>query len=781
MMSFRPACVAGLALWLAWVPALQAQQQPTPQWRTLRGTVEAIGGPDGVAGAVVRVGARASVTTDEHGHFAVTRLPAGRHEVIVTAIGFAPVTDTVDLRASDREIVVRMRPVVVELQELQATAEAAPPPAGQTSTVLDADELARRRGQTIGEALEDLPGIAVIQYGPSIAKPVVRGLHSQRIQVMNGQVPQEGQQWGAEHAPEIDGFAANEVEVIRGAAGVLYGSSAIGGVVRVVPRPLPTTHGVSGELQVNAFSNNRQGATSLRLEGAGVSVPLLSDLSFRVQGTLRNAGDARTPGYYLPNTGFTETDWNAAVGLHRPWGTSQVSFSHFGTTLGMYAGAHIGTVEDLERAMADPIVADAFAREITRPEQRVSHSLFTVQNQVILGPATSLDVTYGYQYNNRNEFDSRGFAATSPRPAFALRLITHSLEAKLHHAPLRDVTGTIGVIGLRQGNLSPGRSFLIPQYRMYNGAVYALEQWQPGRLSLSAGLRYDTRWQRAYQYGAPVIISPEDTRTWGGLSGSLGATWQWDDHWSIGGSLGRMWRPANVNERFSQGVHHGSAQYEIGDSALDRERTLALDATLRHVSDRVRLEATIYRNTIDGFIYLRPRAPVQTVRGAYPAFQYTAANALMTGGEVSAQWNASSHLILYASGTLVRGTDRGDDTPLFDMPADRMVATVRVHGAGTGRIAAPYLELGTTLVRQQDRVPPATVYTLPTDGYALLNLEVGAGALRLLGHDVEVGLTARNLLDTAYRDYLSRYRLFVDDPGRDLVLRLRTTFGHAPL
>ena len=172
---------------------------------------------------------------------------------------------------------------------------------------------------------------------------------------------------------------------------------------------------------------------------------------------------------------------------------------------------------------------------------------------------------------------------------------------------------------------------------------------------------------------------------------------------------------------------------------------------------------------------------MQTVRGAYPAFQYTAANALMTGGEVSAQWNASSHLILYASGTLVRGTDRGDDTPLFDMPADRMVATVRVHGAGTGRIAAPYLELGTTLVRQQDRVPPATVYTLPTDGYALLNLEVGAGALRLLGHEVEVGLTARNLLDTAYRDYLSRYRLFVDDPGRDLVLRLRTTFGHAPL
>jgi iron complex outermembrane receptor protein len=616
----------------------------------------------------------------------------------------------------------------------------------------------------------------VIQYGPSIAKPVVRGLHSARIQVMNGTVPQEGQQWGAEHAPEIDGFQAHEVEIVRGAAGILYGSNAIGGVVRVLPRPLPTAHGLSGELQLNAFSNNRQGAVSVELEDAGLDLPWLADVSWRVQGTLRGAGDAATPTYYLPNTGFTEANWNVAAGIHRGWGTSQLSFSRFATHLGMYRGAHVGTVADLERAMQDPLTTASFARTIARPDQRVSHNLLTWENRLLLGDATALELTYGYQYNNRNEYDSKGFAADSPRPAFGLRLITHSVEARLQHALSPRVHGTVGVVGLRQGNLSRGRSFLIPQYRLYSGGVYALEQYDHGPLSLTAGLRYDARTQHVYQYGAPVVISPDEVHDWGGLSASAGVAWSWHT-WTLATSVGRMWRPANVNERFSQGVHHGTAQYEIGDPSLDRERSVAVDATLRHQSDRLRFELTAYRNTIDGFMYLRPRAPVQTVRGAYPAYQYSGTDAMLTGGEASLQYEPTASLMFYASGTLVRGTDRLAGGPLFDMPADRLVASVRLHGTGTGRIEAPYVELGTTLVRRQDRIPAATVYPLPARGYALVNVEVGAGRLHLAGREIEAGLTVRNLFDTAYRDYLSRYRLYVDDQGRDVVLRLRATWG----
>jgi len=88
--------------------------------------------------------------------------------------------------------------------------------AEQVSASMSEEEVQQRRGQTLGETIKALPGVAIIQYGPSIAKPVVRGLHSQRIATVSAGVPQEGQQWGGEHAPEIDAFAANEIEVIRG-------------------------------------------------------------------------------------------------------------------------------------------------------------------------------------------------------------------------------------------------------------------------------------------------------------------------------------------------------------------------------------------------------------------------------------------------------------------------------------------------------------------------------------------------------------------------------------
>jgi iron complex outermembrane recepter protein len=265
----------------------------------------------------------------------------------------------------------------------------------------------------------------------------------------NAGVPKEGQQWGGEHAPEIDAFAANEIEVIRGPGTILYGSGALGGVVRVSPRPLPTEAGVGGQLSTNSFFNNRQGAGSVLLEVAVPTLPALGLLGWRTQLTARRAGDARTPSYYLPNTGFREVDYSAALGVSRGWGRSEVSVSHFGTDLGLYLGAHVGTVDDLERAMQNALTSSAFAYGIGRPNQRVDHDLLAWTTTLTLPHATQLDVAYGYKHNNSREYDSRGFAAGGARAAFALELYTHSLDVKYRHAPLgrlfgNRVNGTVG-------------------------------------------------------------------------------------------------------------------------------------------------------------------------------------------------------------------------------------------------------------------------------------------------------------------------------------------------
>ena len=763
------------------LPAQEIQQSAQAR-REIRGTVTDSATRQVIAGVTVLIaGTKGGAVTDARGRYEL--VGAFPLAVVVTArrIGYAPATRRVDLSRGDAvvDFILAFRPT--QLQTVTVTVDSATRflDSRQATSTMGAADVEQNRGQTLGETIKELPGVAIIQYGPSIAKPVVRGLHSQRIATINAGVPQEGQQWGGEHAPEIDAFAANEIEVIRGPGTILYGSGALGGVVRVMPRPFPTFGAFGGELSTNGFANNRQGAASLLFEGAELRLPALGQMGWRVQATARRAGDARTPTYYLRNTGFKEFDYNAALGLTRRWGTSQLAFSHFSTNLGLYLGAHVGNLDDLNRAMQDPLTTSSFDSDIGRPNQEVKHDLFAWHTDVNLQKSARLETSYGFQHNNRQEFDSRGFASTGGRAAFALELYTHTLDVQYHHAPVGPFAGTIGVSGMRQGNLSPGRSFLIPQYRLYTGGLFALENVTISRVTLTGGARYDYRWQHAYRYGIPVTVSPDDQRSYNGVSGTFGATVKLSESWSLSGTAARAWRPPNVNERFSQGVHHGTAQYEIGDTSLVPERSINVDATLRHFSARTRLEVSAYQNRIDDYIFLEPRPPIETVRGTYPAYNYAHTDARLRGIEVTAQANPAPWLSLYANGNSVRGTDRITDTPLYDMPADRVTASARFYGP-TGRWAiGPYVEIGTTVVRRQDHVPPVTIYKLPTAGYELLNLEVGATALEIGGLRIEPSLAVRNVLDTQYRDYLSRYRLFVNEPGRDVVLRLTVPFGVA--
>jgi iron complex outermembrane receptor protein len=767
-------------------PRLFAQSRPAGPvaGRAVRGLVTDRASRLPLAGVSVRVPALGrGALTEADGHYQITGLPAGVVTVQLRYIGYAPVTRQVDLTRGDATLDVALQPIALELTRVTVTDSATARDAlrsEQSVATMSAADVARERGQTLGETMKQLPGVTVIQYGPSIAKPVIRGLHSQRLVVMNNGVPQEGQQWGAEHAPEIDAFAANEIQVIRGTGAVLYGSNALGGVVRVDPRPLPTEGLFDGNVSVNTFSNNRQGAASLLLEGVLPSLPLVGDLGWRGQASSRVAGDAASPTYNLRNTGFRELDYNAALGITRPWGTSALSFSHFGTDLGIYTGSHVGNLDDLERAMRRGPRETEFSYGIGRPNQLISHNLLSWRTQVDLAHRAQLEVDYGYQHNERREFDNHGPLAARDRPAFGLGLTTYTLDVRARHAPIGPMIGTFGVSGMRQGNVTTGKSFLIPQYRLYTGAVYGMEEVLLDRWTLSAGVRYDSRWQRIYRYRDQGIISPDERRTYSDYSGSLGATYRLTEDWSIAGTVGRAWRAPNVSERFSQGVHHGTAQYEIGDSSLVPERSLNVDATLRHVGDRVQLEVSGFQNRIADYIYLRPRAPVLTIRGAFPGFNYAHTDALLRGFDASAQVAVAPRLSLEATASLVRGTDRANGDPLYDMPADRLTAALRYSASGSARIDRPYLEIGTTLVRKQDQVPPVTVYRLPTAGYGLLNAEVGAAQLHLFGTPLTASLAVRNLLGKRYRDYLSRYKLFVDEPGRDVVLRLEVPLG-API
>lgn len=764
-----------------------AQAAPHGATRHIHGIVEddASGRPVGGATIIVEASTSArrsaplrfTASSDNKGRFDFRDLPAEVVRLQLRALGFAPHEERVDLTSADRLLTIHLSVIATRLQNVAVRADTLPERLARVAatSTLDAAALAATRGQTLGETIKNLPGVAVIQFGPSIAKPVIRGLNSQRVLVMNAGLRQEDQQWGTEHAPNIDSFEASSVTVVRGAATVLYGADALGGVVRVDHAPVPDTGRTHGEVALNTFSNSRQGALSLSAQGADLLLPAIGATGYRVRLTSRVAGNGGAPDYYLSNTGFRELNGSVALGVARSWGTAEVTLSRFGTALGVLKQAHVGNADDLQRAMTTPPTDSAFTYRVGRPNQEVSHTTLRTRVTWAAPKASELEIVYGLQYNHRREFDNHGPLRFRNEAAFNLKLFSNSLDLRWTHARWHGMKGTIGTSALAQGNQTLGKAFLIPGFDLWQGAVYAQEELALGRLSLTAGLRGDAISQTTLAYADQGIRSAAGTRAWRDVSGSFGGAYLLADGLDVSLRAARAWRPPTVNERFAQGVHHGTAQYELGNAALRPERSHGLEATLRLTRPFLQLEAAAYRNLIAGFMYLQPGAPVQTIRGAFPGYRYAQTDARLRGVELSSTWSPSTRLQLRLNGTMVRGTDRLRGGPLFDIPADRVMLSSRWQGT-RARIGAWFVGMGAQLVREQDGVPEGTVYTLPTAGYGLMQLEAGTAGARWLGQRLDLSLSVNNALNTRYRDYLSRYRLFVNDAGRDVVFRVTMPF-----
>lgn len=753
--------------------------------QTLHGVVRAAdAGP--LPGANVYLPAlQRGAVTDHSGLYEIDNLVVGEYEVVFSFIGYRSESRTVAINPGRNRLEVTLHSDVVWTDEVLVAAEQDGRLTVDTRSVsiLDAAALDEVRGQTLGETLEHLPGMAALQTGPSISKPVVRGLHSQRVLVLNAGVSQEGQQWGGEHAPEIDPFAPVRIEVIKGVGGVEYGVGAIGGVIRLEPLELPFIPGTAlrGQFAGNGFSNNRQGAAALYLEGV---VNRLPGLGWRAQGSFRKAGDAHAPNYIIPNSAFQEQNGAITLGFRRGAWNILGHVSHFGTELGIFSGAHIGNLDDLLRAIerGQPSTIGTFGFDIAPPKQLISHDLASLRGRYSLPSGARFEVQYGYQRNHRREFDahrpySDSLAALN-RPAFELSLLSHSVEARFHHRPIGRFFGVMGVSGMNQLNLNGRSGFLIPNFRAFSGGVFARETLVHGDWQVEAGARYDYRWVRAWPRedgGSGDFV--RRVNDYGSLSAVLGVIWHLAPAWSLATNLGTAWRPPSVNEHYNFGVHHGTAQFEIGDPDLDAERSVGIDATLRHDGPSTRLEVSAYSTQFQRFIYLYPDpSPRVTIRGTFPTFRYAQADARLNGFDASVEYDLNRTLTFGMVTSVVRGQNLDDDEPLYQMPGDRLRLVAHVNLPGNKTVLEPHFEVESALVARQSRFTPGVDYAEPPPGYHLINASF-ATDLMVNHTPVHLHLSVQNALDTVYRDYLSRFRYFIDNPGRSFVLRLSVPIG----
>lgn len=615
--------------------------------------------------------------------------------------------------------------------------------APQAVAVIGGAELRRAQGAAVGDALELLPGIRSLSMTTGIGKPVIRGLTHNRIVTLDNGQRSETQQWGHDHSPNVETANAEQIEVIKGPASVLYGSDALGGVVNVVAPALSQARGESPFVRgraTMAYNTNVMGPDgTLRVDAAR------GGLGARLSATGRVTGDMRAPRGVLRNTENETGHLDGSIGLTGDRGKIALRYSDRSERIEIFD---------------DPISAPGYSGY-----QRLTTRRGTLDADRQLSARTRVQTQWGVEQNFRREYDD----AAASDIALGLLINTASGFVHLHHDAVGPFSGgTIGVFAMDSRFQKRGTETLIPNSQSRNVAVYALEHIARGRWRGTVGARYDVR-DLSVEDDAVLSLSAQ-SQAHAAVTGSAGLSYRLSEWASVVASLGRGFRAPAAPDLYANGFHEGTRAYERGNPNLNVETSLNTDFGLRVEHADVAGEVSVFNNAIRDYIYLRPFGSGGL---RFDSLEVVQGNAVLRGVEGRLAWRAQSWLTLQAAGDLVQGNNTTVDVPLTFVPPPRVLLGARVERPMLGSVLArPWLSVGAERNWRQTRLDPRDVSPA---GYTLYSL--GAGGTLLAGAQVlVVDLGVRNVLDVRYRSFMSRYKEFADGPGRALVLRVTTEF-----
>lgn len=714
------------------------------------------------------------------GNYKITNLCEGTYTIVVKHVGCSPITESVSITKNTKHNFYPEHHSE-ELIEFSIQEEGYEEERSVAKKELSAKEMNQSRGKSLGESLKSITGVNSLNTGNSISKPVIHGLHSDRVLVLNNGIRLEGQQWGNEHAPEIDPYIADKLSVIKGADGIRYGANAIAGVVLVEPRALRDSAGVNGELNFGGASNGRLGVTSALVDG---NIGKLNGLSWRLQGTLKRLGNVSTPDYYLKNTGLKEYNFSWALGYNKERFGVELFYSQFNTDIGIFSAAHIGNLTDLQRAIdaEEPLESADFTYEINRPFQHIEHELFKAKAYLKTWGIGQLDFVYARQYNLREEFDKHlprnDSLAALNLPELQFEITTHIGEVVWKQNRNHAFNTQIGVSTIQQANTLEGRDF-IPAFVKYSTGAFLIEKWRSKNLKfeLETGVRYDYIFQEIYKWNNWIREYETYSYTYNNVSGSFGAIYKPTSELSARINFGMAWRPPNVSELFADGLHHGAAAVEYGDTNLVAERAYNTIAAIDYAHNKFLFQLEGYYNRINNFIYLKPTLPATlTIKGAFPTFEYSQVEAALTGFDLSTKYEFVKNVSWTGKTSFLWARNLTEKEWLVGMPANRFKNSVEYKLPDLQRIKEIYVEIGLETVLEQTLVPDSSDYLAPPSGYNLMSFGLGFSIPTYKKQKLVVDFGINNLLNTVYRDYMNRFRYYADELGRNYTINLKLTF-----
>ena len=721
--------------------------------------------------------AQQGAVSDANGFFEIPPLCQGSYHVSVSHIGCQ--TKELYLTVThDTTLLLQLEHHSQIMDELAIAATAIQEATTQELMLIDAYAISQNTDKNMANMLDNLAGVSTLRNGNNIAKPVVNGLYGNRLILLNNGVAQSGQQWGADHSPEIDPLAADKITVIKGVSALAYQGSNLGSAILINPQKIDSEPHFHGKIRYFFESNGLGNGLNIRVQKHH------QKFAWSLVGTAKKKGDSRAAAYYLTNTGAVEGDFSLQMEYtHNTALKSDFFLSSFNAKLGVLRGAHIGNLTDLEEALtrsAPFYTQDQFSYQINAPYQKINHHLLKWHTAYLLDEDHKFDFTYAIQKDLRKEFDVRR-GGRSDIPSLNLNQHSNFIEIKYKGYFSNDWEITSGIQLNRTDNFNEsgtGILPLIPDYISFETGLFAMATKKTEQFSFELGGRYDYLDQSVatISTGIPKAIKRYYNFAHNiGLAG--GGSYAFSNGIDLSYNLGLASRNPGINERYSNGLHQGVSGIEEGDPDLGSEQSLKNTLSWGgKINTKILYEILYFDQAIENYIFLNPQNEFRsTIRGTFPVFKYAQTRARIFGWDFTSTFLFSDSFNASFRASFLKGTDIENNSPLIYLPSNNLLLTFNYQIPKIGNWDQIDLELSNKYVFEQKNILLNQDFVNPPEGYHLMGIKI-SGERQLDRNRLNMFLRIDNLFNVSYRDYLNRQRYFADDLGINVIVGLSLNF-----
>ena len=670
-------------------------------------------------------------------------------------------------------------------------------------SLLDVNQINFYSGESLTDALSSIPGVSGLKTGNAISKPIIHGMYGSRVGIVANGIRQNDQEWGLDHAPNIDLNSFESVQLIKGAAALKYGGDTAGGMIILSSNKKKLRDSLYGSSILNLESNGKGGTISSKLTKTSSKGHYFEGII-----TKRKYGDFRAPEYILSNTGIDETDFSLKLGKNKIISGWEAIYSRFANETGILRAAHIGNVQDLLYALSSekPLRINPFTYEINSPKQKTKHQNLHFSYFKNLKDIGKWELKYNYQVNRRQEFDIRR-GGRSVIPAIDILFKTHNLTTSFFWDSSLEWDFELGASALYQDNFSDPRTGvkrLIPDHLKHEIGSFLIGKYKPNNLfNWDLGLRINRILIDAQKYyknsfwlksgysesfgefergifGSQILTNP--IFSYLNVSMHTGISYLINNEIESSFSYVLSQRAPNSSELFSDGLHHSLATIEYGDLSLNKETThkVLLSFTKSKGSLTGSLEPFISKTS--NFIFIEPSGLEQTIRGAFPVWEYDSTDVFMFGMDMNLKINFNNQFNFQTNASYIYAKDILSNTPIISIPPFNLLQRInyislnkkwdilfshnfvgRQNRFPNNNFSYGIIENG-ILESQLVDISSAPDHFHKLDFILSLHLE------KLKGTHLRFFI--KNITNSDYRDYLNRMRYYASEIGRNFQIQL---------